>query len=116
MRPSGPERPPRSRAVRVPKWTGIRTLAGVLSRQEKYGEAEGLLRESLAIVEKVLGREHPSLCPTLANLAIVAAYQGRVREGVPLVERALVIGRAKLGDDHPDVHAMEHILVQLRSR
>jgi hypothetical protein len=92
----------------------LHELASLLNREGKYGEAEGLLREALAINEKALGHEHPSLCPTLANLAVVTAYQGRVGEGTPLAERALRIALSRLGEDHPSTKQSQQILTQLR--
>lgn len=45
--------------------------------QRKYGEAEPLYREALAIGEKVYGHHHPEVATNLYNLA--ALLQSRVR-------------------------------------
>ncbi|KAF2647202.1 hypothetical protein K491DRAFT_614968 [Lophiostoma macrostomum CBS 122681] len=40
-----------------------------LSRQGKYAEAEKMHRETLALREKVLGKEYPHTLTSIANLA-----------------------------------------------
>ena len=40
---------------------GLNTLALLYANQGRYAEAEPLLRRALAINEKALGSEHPSL-------------------------------------------------------
>ena len=68
-----------------------------------YEEAEPLYQRSLAIREKALGSNHPSVATTLNNLAGLYESQGRYEEAEPLYERSLTISEKALGPDHPSV-------------
>jgi Tfp pilus assembly protein PilF len=57
----------------------------------------------LAIKEKSLGPNHPSVATTLNNLGQVFLLQHRYAEAEPLFRRALEIREARLGKEHPDV-------------
>jgi tetratricopeptide (TPR) repeat protein len=93
----------------------LHSLAGVLSSQGKYGEAESLFRQSLEVDEKSLGVWHPSLYPTLTNLASVLAEQSRAEEGEPVLQRALKIAVRAHGPSHPDVAQVLNMLAQLQA-
>ncbi len=56
-----------------------------------YAEAEPLLKRSLAIHEKVLGRDHPGVATRLNNLALLYAAQGQYAEVESLYQRAIAI-------------------------
>ena len=71
--------------------------------QGRYGEAEPLIKRSLAIREKVLGRDHPDVARSLNNLADLYERQARYDDAEPLYRRALAIREAALGPDHPDL-------------
>jgi hypothetical protein len=45
-------------------------LAGALTAQGKYDEAETMYRETLAARQRVLGSEHPETLMTANNLAV----------------------------------------------
>jgi hypothetical protein len=48
--------------------TALTTLAGLYYASGKYGEAEPLLKRSLAIAEKALGRDHPDVASARRTL------------------------------------------------
>jgi hypothetical protein len=50
-----------------------------------------------------VGEWHPSILPTLTNLADLLAVQGRAGEAEPLASRAVGIALKAYGPDHPDV-------------
>ncbi len=79
-------------------------LADVL-RQEPHdraarGEAEQLYRESLAIRQDLLDPSHHVIANSLMGLARVMHLDGRCSTAVPLLERAIEIRRAALGEEH----------------
>jgi tetratricopeptide (TPR) repeat protein len=67
-----------------------------------YSQAEPLLRDALAIREKVLGPEHSETATSLNNLANLLQTQGDFAGARPLLERALAIHEKALGPEHPD--------------
>ena len=77
---------------------------GQLDRDlNRDGDAEAPIKRSLAIREKVLGRDHPDVARSLNNLAGLYERQQRDAEAEPLYRRALMIRERALGSDHPDV-------------
>ena len=76
---------------------------GELQKARKYGEAIPLQQRVLAIGEKVLGPDHPSVAISLNNLAGLHRNQSRYADAEPLIKRALAIREKSLGPDHPDV-------------
>jgi len=69
----------------------LNNLAELYRIQGRYPEAEPLYRRSLAIRERTLGPEHPSVATSLNNLAAFYHVQGRYAEAEPLYRRTLVI-------------------------
>ena len=67
-----------------------------------HSQAAVLLRDALAMREKVLGPDHPDTATSLHNLALLLRDQGDLAGGRPLLERALVIREKVLGPEHPD--------------
>jgi tetratricopeptide (TPR) repeat protein len=55
----------------------------------------------LAIREKVLGKDHPSTATSYNNIGSMYYQQGKYREALKYLEKALEICKAKLGEDHP---------------
>lgn len=70
-------------------------LALVLNRQERFAEAEPLLREALRISEQVYGPDHPEVGAVLRNLSLALDGQGHVEEGIALLRRTLEIDRKR---------------------
>jgi len=66
-------------------------LGIVYVAQNRYSEAESLLKQSLAIREKSSGELHPSLAGSLNDLAGFAMQGGRFDEAEQLLKRALHI-------------------------
>ena len=86
------------------------TAASLLSRtgyyynsQGRYGEAEPLYLEALAMMKQLLGEAHPNVATSLNNLALLYESQGRYGEAEPLYLQALSMRKQLLGEAHPDV-------------
>ncbi|WP_238178440.1 CHAT domain-containing tetratricopeptide repeat protein [Calothrix sp. 336/3] len=74
-----------------------------LIQQGKYTEAIPLLEKVLAILEKVLGKEHPDVANSLNSLAALYYSQGNYSKAELLLVRSLAIREKVLGGEHPDV-------------
>jgi tetratricopeptide (TPR) repeat protein len=74
----------------------------VSGSEGRYGEAEPLYRQALAISEKALGPDHPDVATSLNNLALLYRDEGRFAEAEPLFQQALAIIEMALGPDHPN--------------
>jgi tetratricopeptide (TPR) repeat protein len=72
----------------------------------RAGEAVALQQRALAISEKALGPEHPTVAIRLDNLALTLRDLGRAGEAVALQQRALAISEKALGPDHPQTTAI----------
>ncbi|MBC7974092.1 MAG: tetratricopeptide repeat protein, partial [Myxococcales bacterium] len=66
-------------------------------------EAEVVLHESIALIERDAGPEHPDLARPLNLLGVVQIQRGELRLAVATLERARDICSAQLGADHPMV-------------
>jgi tetratricopeptide (TPR) repeat protein len=73
------------------------------NNQGRYGEAEPLYQDALAMAKRLLGDEHPSVARSLNNLASLYDNQGRYGEAEPLYQDALAMKKRLLGDEHPSV-------------
>ncbi|MBW4651003.1 MAG: tetratricopeptide repeat protein [Kastovskya adunca ATA6-11-RM4] len=74
-----------------------------LYNQGQYAAAIPLAERALAIMEKVLGQEHPDVATSLNNLANLYKEMGNYSTAEPLYQRALAILEKVLGQAHPDV-------------
>lgn len=81
----------------------LNNLASLYRAQGQYAQAEPLFQRSLAIYEKALGADHPSVALSLNNLAGLYQDQGQYAQAEPLIQRSLAIFEKALGVDHPDV-------------
>jgi CHAT domain-containing protein len=61
------------------------------------------MKRALAITERALGHDHPTVGIRLNNLGLLYKAQGRYAEAEPLYTRALAIDEKALGHDHPDI-------------
>ena len=69
-----------------------------------------------AILEKVLGMDHPNVASSLNNLAELYRVQGHYAQAEPLYERSLVIREKVLGPDHLQVaSSLENIAALYRA-
>jgi tetratricopeptide (TPR) repeat protein/CHAT domain-containing protein len=90
--------------------THMRAL-GVLgllyARARRYGEAEVLFQQAIALEEKALAAGQPKAAEDLASdldyLGAIYVLQHRSDDAEPLYRRALAIKEQALGPDHPDV-------------
>jgi CHAT domain-containing protein/tetratricopeptide (TPR) repeat protein len=71
---------------------------------------DSLLRRALALRERVVGPDDPSLLPSLRGLSTVAHEAGANVAAVEWKRRVAVIREATLGPDHPDLGAALHTL------
>lgn len=74
--------------------TALTWLGWVYSQQQRYADAEPLLKQALAIREKAYGPDHPLVATSLNNLAGVYQQQDRAADAEPLLVRVEAI-RAK---------------------
>ena len=92
-------------------------LAGLLRAQGRYGEAEPFYKRALAIFEKFLGSNHPSVATSLNNLATLYSVQGRDIEAESLRKRALAIREKTFGPNHPSVaKSLSHLALLYRNQ
>jgi CHAT domain-containing protein/Flp pilus assembly protein TadD len=78
-------------------------LATVYYRQRRLSEAESHYRQSLLLMERCCGADHPDTAKAYANIAAVYVDQGRIEEGTNMLLRSLAIQEARQGAAHPDV-------------
>jgi tetratricopeptide (TPR) repeat protein len=71
-------------------------LAGLYYSQGNYGKAEPLLVRALAIREKVLGKEHPSVATSLNNLATLYWGKGDITRATDFFTRGLAVEEKNL--------------------
>jgi len=64
--------------------TLLHNLAGLHCRENRYPQAEPLLRRSLAIQEKLLGRDHPEVGTNLAEYAEILRRTKREQEAIQI--------------------------------
>ena len=81
----------------------LNNLGVLLSKRERFREAEPLLRESLAMARKLHGDQHPTVATGMGQLGNTLARQGRHDEAEPLYVEALAIRRASLAPGHPHI-------------
>jgi CHAT domain-containing protein/tetratricopeptide (TPR) repeat protein len=92
--------------------THMRAL-GVLgllyARARRYGEAEALFQQAIALEERALAAGQPKAAEDLASdldyLGAICVLQHRSDDAEPLYRRALAMKEQALGPDHPDVAA-----------
>ncbi|KIM98571.1 hypothetical protein OIDMADRAFT_167357 [Oidiodendron maius Zn] len=82
--------------------SGINNLALMLQSQEKYKEAEAMLRKVLRFREKVLGIEHPDALTSMENLANILYWQGKFEDAETMYRQMLELMEKILGIEHPD--------------
>ncbi len=93
--------------------TLLNNLGQVYKAEGRYADAEPAIKQSLAIREKVLGRDHVDVARSLNNLADLYQRQDRFAEAEPIYQRALSIRERTVGPDHPDTVASLNNLASL---
>jgi tetratricopeptide (TPR) repeat protein len=76
----------------------MNNLAGVLSHQGRYEQAEEIYRQVLRLWETVLGKEHPSTLASMNNLAGVLSDQGKYEQAKETHRQALRLMETVLQD------------------
>jgi hypothetical protein len=74
-----------------------------LHGRAELAQAQELLARALAIGDRALGPDHPTVATRLSNLALVLKDLGDLPGAKERLERALAIDEKALGPDHPDV-------------
>ena len=80
-----------------------KNLAELYLKQARYAEAEPLLQQELAVIEKAFGPNNHWTVEILDGLGTAEHHLGRDAEAEASYIRALAIGRQALGDKHVDV-------------
>jgi tetratricopeptide (TPR) repeat protein len=93
----------------------LNNLASLYKSQGKYNQAEPLYQQALALLQKLLGDDHPDVAFSLNNLAELYYSQGKYKEAEPLYEQALNIFEQRLGVDHPHTIIVRGNLEHLRN-
>ena len=88
-------------------------LAELYLVQGRYGEAEPMLKRSLAIYTKDWGSEHLQVTGSLELLARLYHAQGKYAEAETLYKRAIMIEEEALGKEHLQVATTLHNLAAL---
>ena len=76
-------------------------MALVYDHQGDYKKALKYYKKALAIVERVLGPDHPSTATTYSNMAYVFYHQGNYTKSLEYFKKAYAIRSSKLGENHP---------------
>jgi tetratricopeptide (TPR) repeat protein len=83
--------------------TALNNLGGLMTVRGRPKEAEALLRESLAMWERLVGPDHPSVAPVLMNLGALSQARHRYGEAEALMDRAARIDAGNLPSNHPRI-------------
>ena len=76
-------------------------LASFYNKSADYNTSLEWHQKSLTILEKVLGKDHPSTATTYNNIASVYDSQGQYDLALEWYQKALSIVQRVLGEDHP---------------
>jgi len=77
-------------------------LAAVQYRLAKYAQAEALHSQTLEIMRRVLGPEHPNTLGSMHLLAMVYIRLAKYAQAEALDSQTLEMRRRVLGPEHPD--------------
>ena len=80
-----------------------RKLAIILGTTGQRQAAIEILRNNIALTERIFGPDHPAVADLLTSLGLILAEAGRPGEAVDPLERALNQRAVTLGSDHPEV-------------
>ena len=87
-------------------------LLGNLLQKDDPAASERLLREGLAMLTNVAGRDNPDVAKTLHGLALLLSSEGRPEEADAALSEAVAIQRKVLGPDHFDAGSALGLLSQ----
>ena len=77
-------------------------LGMALATQGRFADAEPLYKRAIAICERKLGANDPTVATGLGNLSALYDDVGRYVEAEEVAQRALAIREKALGPDHRD--------------
>ena len=101
---TGLRRDPQTRAAAEAAIGKVYGSLGVFDR------AERLQRDALALRERALGRTHPDVLQSRADLAMLLTRDSRYDEAASLLVPALRDGERRLGPAHPAVASVRHAM------
>ena len=81
--------------------SNLNNLGLILAEGGHADEAAPLLDESIAIVERLRGANHPYVAFGLNSRVEVSLQRGDTAQAVADLRRAVAIGETALGPDHP---------------
>ncbi len=84
----------------------ISDLGLILEQHGDYDEAEGLDRQALDMMRRLLGDRHAEIATAMNNLALVLQDKGKLGEAEQEFQQALSLQREVLGEVHPDTANM----------
>lgn len=87
-------------AARRHRLMALNDHAVVYLRQERYADAEPLLREAIEGQNELYGENHPYIMEAIGNLGGSLRQQGRPEEALPYYRQALELAREHLGERH----------------
>ena len=88
-----------------------------LRERARYGEAEPLLVQALAMFKQELGATHPDTAMSLNGLGELYIAQGKYAEAELLHQQALTICEQQLGATHPDTaHSLNDLAEVYQNR
>ena len=79
----------------------LRTLGAVLTAEERFDEAEGVLSEALAQDRAQHGGDAVETARSLSTLGNLYLRANRPKDALPLIEEAAAIDQNRLGPTHP---------------
>ena len=86
----------------------LNTLGIVRQAEDRYDEAEAFLSRSLAIRERLAGKESKEVATNLHNLGLVELNRGRdLAKSIANFERSLALKRKLEGDHSPDFESTQ---------
>jgi eukaryotic-like serine/threonine-protein kinase len=88
----------------------LENLADVLFDRQKYSEAEPMMREGLALMEELVGKDERRYAIHLTQLADLLAATERPREAEETAREAVRILRALFPDPHPVTASAQSVL------
>ena len=89
-------------------------LATVLCAKSQYKEAEQLLVDALAMMEKAYYADHYNNAPIAEHLADCLSAQGRYQDAEPLMKRAMDIYSKTLVGDHHEIFQATQKLAEIQ--
>jgi tetratricopeptide (TPR) repeat protein len=81
----------------------LNDIGCVYTLEGKQEEALRALEEGLALKQKALGRDHPDVGLSEANVGLVYLGQGRSQEALAHLDRAITLQESSLGGGHPEL-------------